>query len=178
MRSMTSPARRLGAGTALLLTLGVLAAPPSAVADTGDVPDRVGTIGGPGRAEVYPSGLETTPDGGVVLADTGGDRVVKYDAAGRVVWSHGTHGTGPQGVNNPRDIGVDSRGDVYVADTGNTSVVKLSADGDFLGRFTGPTGAASPPRSGSASSATRCWSRTPVRWRSGCSPSPGPSSGR
>ncbi len=140
MGSLKSSVRRLGSATAFLLTVGVLAAPAPAVADSGVVPDRLGVLGGPGRAEVYPSGLETTPDGGVVLADTGGDRVVKYDAAGNLVWSHGTHGTGPNGVNNPRDIGVDSQGNVYVADTGNTSVVKLSPGGSYLDRFDGPAG--------------------------------------
>ena len=120
-----------------LVTLTALA--PTAAADTGDTPGFVGTIGGSGRAEVYPSGLETTSDG-VVLADTGNDRVVKYNNDGTVAWSHGVHGFGNAGINNPRDIGVDGAGRVWVADTGNTSIVRLSAAGVFQKRFRGPTG--------------------------------------
>src|SRR5688500_8617887 len=87
-----------------LVTLTALA--PTAAADSGDVPGFVETIGGSGRAEVYPSGLETASDGGVVLADTGNDRVVKYNSDGTVAWTHGVHGFGATGINNPRDIGV------------------------------------------------------------------------
>jgi sugar lactone lactonase YvrE len=133
--------RRAGAATVAtataLVTLTALA--PTAQADSGTVPQFVKTIGGPGRAEVYPSGLETTSDG-VVLADTGNDRVVKYLDNGTVAWSHGVHGFGNAGINNPRDIGVDGAGRVWVADTGNTSIVRLSAAGVFQKRFRGPTG--------------------------------------
>jgi DNA-binding beta-propeller fold protein YncE len=133
--------RKAGAATVAtataLVTLAALA--PTATADTGDTPDFVKTIGGSGRAEVYPSGLETTSDG-VVLADTGNDRVVKYRNDGTVAWTHGVHGFGPTGINNPRDIGVDGAGRVWVADTGNTSIVRLSAAGAFQKRFRGPTG--------------------------------------
>jgi DNA-binding beta-propeller fold protein YncE len=135
--------RKAGAATVAtataLVTLTALA--PTASADTGETPEFAGTIGGSGRAEVYPSGLETTPDGGVVLADTGNDRVVKYAADGTVAWTHGVHGFGPTGINNPRDVGVDSLGRVWVADTGNTSIVRLNgSNGDFQKRFRGTTG--------------------------------------
>ncbi len=121
-----------------LVTLTALA--PTASADTGTVPEFAETIGGSGRAEVYPSGLETTTDG-VVLADTGNDRVVKYRNDGSVAWSHGVHGFGNNGINNPRDVGVDGTGRVWVADTGNTSIVRLNGStGAFQKRFRGPTG--------------------------------------
>ena len=50
--------------------VAAVAAPPVATADSGQVPGAGRVIGGPGHAETYPSGLETTSDGGVVLADT------------------------------------------------------------------------------------------------------------
>jgi DNA-binding beta-propeller fold protein YncE len=102
------------------------------------VPAPGPVIGGPGHAETYPSGLETTADGGVVLADTGQDRVERYEADGDLQWTYGTHGTGPNRLTTPRDIGIDAAGNIYVADTGNNSVVKLRPDGTYVARFTGP----------------------------------------
>ena len=66
------------------------------------------TIGGPLHAEMYPSGLEMAPDGTVVIADTGNNRVAKYNADGTLVWSVGTHGAGINQFDNPRDVGVDA----------------------------------------------------------------------
>ena len=39
--------------------------------------DEEGTLGGPLHAEMYPSGLDTAPDGTVVVADTGNNRVAE-----------------------------------------------------------------------------------------------------
>ncbi len=140
------------ARTALLSLLAAVTAlallPLSAAGalETGTTPTPVDTIGGPGLAEIYPSGLEALTDGGVVVADTGNDRVVRYDAAGAVVWTHGVHGFGASGLNNPRDVAVDSAGNVYVADTGGTRIKKLSPTGAFLQswRGTGPETIQSP----------------------------------
>ncbi len=133
--------RRRAAGAlvaAAALLTGASMAVPSAAVDSGLVPVEGPVIGGPGHAETYPSGLETTADGGVVLADTAQDRVERYDAAGRLLWTYGEHGSGPHRLTTPRDVGVDAAGNIYVADTGNTSVVKLTPAGGYVARFTGP----------------------------------------
>ncbi len=90
---------------------------PSAFGDTGSPPTHQRTLGGPGHPETYPSGLEVAPDGSVVLADTGNDSVAKYTAAGVLVWRTGVS-SGTAVVENPRDIGVDSAGNIYVGDDG------------------------------------------------------------
>ena len=41
-------------------------------------PDHVRTIGGLGRADMYPSGLDIDADGNVYVADTGNDQITKY----------------------------------------------------------------------------------------------------
>jgi sugar lactone lactonase YvrE len=103
------------------------------------------TIGGPGHAAMYPSGMEIVPTntttsaagiaGNVVIADTGNDQVAMYTTSGTQVWRGGAEGNAaPCGAKpatfpdfeQPRDVGVDSSGNVYVADNGNGRILKLS----------------------------------------------------
>ncbi|WP_243058765.1 Ig-like domain-containing protein [Nocardioides sp. SR21] len=136
-------ARRIAAALAGVLALGTLAATMTAAEAADPVPG--GTIGGPLHAEMYPSGLETAPDGTVVIADTGNNRVAKYAASGSLIWQIGTHGAGTNEFDNPRDVGVDDAGNIYVADTRNSRIVKLSSSGAWLGSTTGPATAFSFP---------------------------------
>ncbi|MFI5285593.1 MAG: NHL repeat-containing protein [Candidatus Dormibacteria bacterium] len=93
------------------------------------------TIGGPGHAAMYPSGMEIAPNGNVIIADTGNDQVAEYSPTGTLVWRVGSEGNAaPCGSNptgfpqfeQPRDAGVDSAGNVYVADNGNGRILKLN----------------------------------------------------
>ncbi|MCW2764499.1 MAG: hypothetical protein JWO11_458 [Nocardioides sp.] len=118
-------------GLVAALTAGLAA---SSTADT--LPQ--GTIGGPLHAEMYPSGLATAPDGTVVIADTGNNRVARYNADGTLVWSVGTFGAGTGQFDNPRDVAIDASNNVYVADTRNSRIVKLSPTGAWLGETIGP----------------------------------------
>ncbi len=119
--------------------------PPSASASSGPQPTFVRTIGGPGHATIYPSGAEidwSTTDGTLgayVVADTGNDRVKKYDARGALLWNVGGYGskTSPVQFNDPRDVGVDQAGNVYVADTSNARIVKLGPNGNYLTSWKG-----------------------------------------
>jgi DNA-binding beta-propeller fold protein YncE len=122
--------------------LGALTGAIPAGADTGAVPTLVQTIGGPGHAAMYPSGVEYSAfDDTVVVADTGNNQIEKYDpATGTLLWSVGGYGTGPGKFNDPRDVGVDSLGNIYVADTSNVRIQKLDSDGNWLATWKGPTG--------------------------------------
>ncbi len=103
------------------------------------------TIGGPGHAAMYPSGMEIVPTnatttgegiaGNVVIADTGNDQVAMYTTGGTQVWRGGAEGTAaPCGAKpatfpdyeQPRDVGINSSGDIYVADNGNGRILKLN----------------------------------------------------
>lgn len=115
------------------------AAPPAAHADSGTPPALAATLGGPGHAELYTSGLEIAPDGTIVVANTGDAEVKKYNPNGSLVWETGTYGSGNGNFNDPRDIGIDSAGNIYVADTANTRIVKLGPNGNWITSWSGPS---------------------------------------
>ena len=131
-----------------ILAAVVGAALPASAAPTTDpavTATYASTIGGPGHAAMYPSGMEIVPTnatttgegiaGDVVIADTGNDQVALYTTAGTQVWRGGAEGNAaPCGAKpatfpdyeQPRDVGVDSAGDIYVADNGNGRILKLN----------------------------------------------------
>lgn len=142
----SNPARIQTSTKALAAIASLLAAvlaaviPGTARADSGNPPTLVDSFGGPLHYEMYPSGLETTSDGGVVIADTGNNQVAKYAGDGTQVWRVGSWGADLGEFDNPRDVAVDSNDNVYVVDTRNSRVVKLGADGSWQGTYTGVTG--------------------------------------
>ena len=128
--------QRTAVALAGMLAVGMLAVLPGAVAAP---PVPVDTLGGPLHAELYPSGLETAPDGTIVVADTGNNEIVRYNPDGTEVWRVGSFGDGVMEFDNPRDIGVDEDNFVYVADSRNSRIVKLSPSGQWIGASTGPS---------------------------------------
>jgi DNA-binding beta-propeller fold protein YncE len=144
---------KLGSITGIAMSGAILAAVvgaalPASAAPTTDpavTATYASTIGGPGHAAMYPSGMEIVPTnatttgegiaGDVVIADTGNDQVALYTTAGTQVWRGGAEGNAaPCGAKpatfpdyeQPRDVGVDSSGDIYVADNGNGRILKLN----------------------------------------------------
>ena len=132
--------------TAGLALVGALLMAPlpgaSARADTGTPPTLVQTIGGPGHAPMYPSGLEYSDfDDTLVVADTGNHKIKKFDpATGDLLWEVGGYGTGSGKFSDPRDVGVGSDGSIYVADTGNSRIARLNPDGTWNTFWKGPAG--------------------------------------
>ena len=126
LRSRRLPAVLVISGLLLLL------APTAAGAAGGLTPAYAGTLGGPGHAAVYPSGMEIVPTdattetagiaGNVVVADTGNDRVAEYTPSGGLVWQTNPSNVANEGAaapcgstpgypqfEQPRDVGVDHR---------------------------------------------------------------------
>ncbi len=108
-----------------------------------------------------PWGVAThTEDGETVVyvADTWNHRVQKFDENGKFLLQWGQHGMtdGTLGDTNvlwgPRDIAVNSAGELYVTDTGNKRILKFDANGTFIeqhggagiepGKFQEPVGIA------------------------------------
>jgi len=127
---------------AVRLTLAVSLAVglwPMHAAMAADPPTFVRTIGGPNRAQMYPSGVEVDDrNGTVVIADTGNNQVARYRPGGRELWRVGRFGTGKRRFQQPRDVGVSRDGDVYVADTQNRRIVILDPKGRWVKAFRGP----------------------------------------
>ena len=86
----------------------------------------------------YPRGLNVTPSGNVLIADTNNDRIQKFSFSGVFLSIMGSKGEGQGEFREPCGIATDSTGNVYVADTANHRVQKLKADGTFLAEWRGP----------------------------------------
>jgi tripartite motif-containing protein 71 len=135
VRSITIGTRTgLVLGAAIAIPALVSAMPVSA-ANATVTAGYSATIGGPGHAAMYPSGMEIAPNGNVIIADTGNDQIAEYTSTGTLVWRVGSEGnaapcsanpTGFPQFEQPRDAGVDSAGNVYIADNGNGRILKLN----------------------------------------------------
>jgi ABC-type Fe3+ transport system permease subunit/sugar lactone lactonase YvrE len=87
----------------------------------------------------YPVGVTVGPDGLLYVADTHYQRVVAYDAEGRIVRQFGEYGTGPGQFIYPTDVAVAPDGRLFVSEYGGNDRVSIwSADGRFLSSFGRP----------------------------------------
>src|SRR5262249_10301284 len=71
----------------------------------------------------------------IYIADSGNDRVQKFDSTGHYLSQFGSAGNGPGQLQNPHGLDVDGLGNVYVADLGNNRIEKFDATGAFISRF-------------------------------------------
>ena len=66
------------------------------------------------------------------VADSGNNRIQKFDAGGNFLLKWGAFGTGNSQFKSPTDVGVDTTGNVYVTDAFNYRVKKFDSNGAFL----------------------------------------------
>jgi streptogramin lyase len=84
-----------------------------------------------------PEGIDISPSGKIVIADTGNSRIVVWDSNGKPVTTFGSFGTradwrNPPQFNHPTAIFIHPSKKIYVADTLNQRVVVLDERGMVL----------------------------------------------
>jgi sugar lactone lactonase YvrE len=80
----------------------------------------------------YPRGIAVDTAGNVFVADTGNDRVQKFDSNGTFIMKWGRRGAENGQFHTPCGIAVDAAGNVYVTDGWNSRVQKFTSDGTFV----------------------------------------------
>jgi tripartite motif-containing protein 71 len=96
---------------------------------------QAGTSGSGNGQFNNPTGIATDSSGDVYVADTGNDRVQKFDPSGAFLTKWGSNGTGNGQFNTPTDVATDEFGSVYVTELVNDRVQRFSSNGAFLGKW-------------------------------------------
>jgi DNA-binding beta-propeller fold protein YncE len=84
-----------------------------------------------------PRGVAIDSDGYIYVADTGNNRIQKFDSGGTFIAQWGSPGIRESQFNQPSGIGVDLNGRIYVADTGNNRIQKFDSEGKFVAQWGG-----------------------------------------
>ena len=111
----------------------------------------LGTKGG-GRDSLYfwqPNDILVAPNGDIFVAEghasnaTANARILKFDKTGKLMKTIGTFGKGPEDMNQPHALAMDSRGRLFVGDRGNNRILIMDQDGKLLDtwyQFSRPSG--------------------------------------
>jgi sugar lactone lactonase YvrE len=92
------------------------------------------------------TGIAFGPDGRLYIADTRADRVLRQDAPGGTTFTVIANNT--KGINRPRDLTVDSAGNVFVTNAGTDQVLRVVAPTNALGTAVVVAGNGQPGFSG------------------------------
>ena len=96
----------------------------------GHTPER--TIDLRPLAVYNPRGLAVTRSGELLVADTGGGRVLVCDSAGRLLRQVGRLGNGRGELVDPMDVAEDGGGNLVVVDAGNGRIERFAPDGSAV----------------------------------------------
>mgnify|MGYP003336132246 CR=1 FL=1 len=78
--------------------------------------------------------MATDADGNLYVADTGNNRIQKFDRTGKFLVKFGTSGSGDGQLFRPGAVAAVNRS-VYVADTGNARVQRFDTNGVYLNQW-------------------------------------------
>ena len=73
-----------------------------------------------------PEGVATDESGNVYVADTGNQRIQKFDADGNFLTTWGSEGSGNGQFEGPVGVATDGSGNGYVVDSGNNRIQKFA----------------------------------------------------
>ena len=93
----------------------------------------LGRIAGPDAAFFHPRGMTVLPDDTIVVADTGGARLVFLNTAGIPIGELGRYGTAPGELHEPTDVVRDEQGIYYVLEAYNQRLQRMDRRGGSLG---------------------------------------------
>ena len=84
-----------------------------------------------------PSAVITAPNGDIFVADghdsaPSNNRIMKFDKTGKFIKAWGKSGEGPEDLNCPHALAMDSQGRLFVADRGNNRIQVYDQDGKLL----------------------------------------------
>ncbi len=85
-----------------------------------------------------PCGIATDTKGNFYVADTGNERIQKFDSEGKFLAVFGDPGEREGKMKDPNGIAVDADGDIFVTDAHNHKLLRYHADGAFVKEFFGP----------------------------------------
>lgn len=92
--------------------------------------DTLFRVGGGADDTVFAAATRIGGDAaGVSVVDGYSGRVVRFDRRGRLRWTFGRRGGGPDELDRPRDVAVDARGRTWVLDVANARITVLDAGG-------------------------------------------------
>ena len=92
-----------------------------------------GLIGSPGNANgqfEQPGDVVVDSSGDLWVADTGNDRIEKFNEQGEYMSQFGAAGSGTGQLSKPAALAIGPEGDIWVADTGNDRVEEFSPSGN------------------------------------------------
>ena len=90
-----------------------------------------GTFGSGNGQFFYPLGIAVDSQGYIYVADTGNNRIQKFNSDGTFQAKWGSFGTENGQFNAPSGIAADSQGYIFVADTDNDRIQKFDSAGNF-----------------------------------------------
>ncbi|MBN1781344.1 NHL repeat-containing protein [bacterium] len=89
---------------------------------------------GPGQFK-FPGGFDAGPAGNLYIADTGNQRIEKFDSRGRFVTEIGGFGWGAEQFDGPVAVDAGNGLDVFVADYNNDRIQRYDKDLHYLASF-------------------------------------------
>lgn len=95
-------------------------------------------FGGPAAHLFHPRGLTVFEDGTVVVADTGGARLVFFNADGSLQGQLGSFGAGPGQFIEPTDVARDAQQTYFVVEAETDRIQRIDPAGNALGQWSIP----------------------------------------
>ena len=95
--------------------------------------NAVDRIAGPTSQTFHARGMTVLPDDTVIVADTGGARLVFFGPEGTITGRIGSPGNAPGQLREPTDVAADAAGTYYVLEAYNHRLQRLDRQGNSLG---------------------------------------------